>query len=165
MKSLRKKILLPLVLLVTVLLLAFVVLQSDILAFGAMQYAGKEQAGTWDDDPQNWQRAFGEAQPAGVTVIRSRFWKSDHFPEEFIYYFEIAATPEWKASYLKSHALVTVPAATASSFRQSTGTPNTPDWFAPEPVERYETWDVPGYSGSLWIDRASGHIYLFGAQL
>lgn len=57
--------------------------------------AGNPDAGAWMDDPKNWSRAFGQDLPAGVNVIHSYYWESDHFTYEYGCYFEIEASPEW----------------------------------------------------------------------
>ena len=40
-----------------------------------------------------------------------------------------------------------------------------PDWFVPGPVTKYHAWDKPGYKGSVFIDKANGHIHFYGVQL
>ena len=88
-----KKVLTRLVSLVVLLVIAFI-LQPGIIPFFAMQVDSIQHAGTWEDDPKNWYRAFNEEQPAEVKVVHSKYWRSDHFTLEFTYYFEVQATPE-----------------------------------------------------------------------
>ena len=129
-----------------------------------MQADSIKHAGTWEDDPKNWYRAFNEEQPAQVKVFHSKYWRSNHFTYEFIYYFEVAATPEWKAKFVAEHSLKQVSPETARSFRTNNSADDTPNWFAPEPVDRYDVWDKAGY-GSVWIDKTNGHIFFYDAQL
>jgi len=57
---------------------------------------GNPNAGTWEDDPQNWNRAFGQDPPDDVSVVRSYYWESDHFTHEYIYFFEVKASSQWQ---------------------------------------------------------------------
>jgi len=148
------------------LLVVVVLLQPNTRAIFAMQADSIRHAGTWEDDPQNWYRAFREEQPAQVKVIHSKYWRSDHFTVEFIYYFELETTPEWRDAFLKSRGLTQVSPSVARSFRADRSSDNTPDWFAPDPVDLYDVWDRSGYSrGSVWINKTNGHIYFYDAQL
>ncbi len=147
------------------LLIVMVALRSGTLTFFTMQADGIRQAGTWEDDPQNWYRAFREQQPAQVKVIHSKYWRSNHFTEEFIYYFEVEATPEWTEAFLKKRGLIQVSPSVARSFRTNNDPSDTPGWFAPDPVELYDVWDRAGYFGSVWRNKSNGHIYFYDAQL
>lgn len=153
---------------VYVSLLSLVVLLAIVfilLPFFAMQADSIRNAGTWDDDPKNWYRAFHEEQPNDIKVVHSKYWRSDHFTFEFIYYFEVEATPEWRNKYFAKLNLRQVSRETARSFRTNNSDDETPGWFAPDPVGRYEVWDKPGYFGSLWIDKTTGHIFFYDAEL
>ena len=126
------------VLLIGISVLALVVvilaLQSDSRAFFAMQADSIRHAGTWEDDPKNWYRAFHEQPPAEVKVVHSKFWRSNHFTYEFMYYFEIKATPEWRDAFMEKRGLKRVSASVARSFRTNIHSDDTPAWFAPDPV-------------------------------
>lgn len=124
-----------------------------------------QNAGTWEDDPQNWNRAFNQPQPADIRVVHSKYWKSDHFTDEFAYYFELHASPEWKDAFLKKRSVQLVPPAEARSYRQNMHDDLTPAWFAPDPVENYEVWDQPGRFGSVWINKTNGNIFFYAIQL
>lgn len=126
---------------------------------------GNPNAGTWEDDPQNWNRAFRQNTPADVSVVHSYYWESDHFTYEYIYFFEVKASQEWQNVFLKERELEPVAPSNAWSFRQSYSYDSTPAWFAPDPVENYDVWDKPNYHGSIWINKTNGHIYFYGAQL
>lgn len=141
------------------------ILHPGVLTFFAMQAEGIRNAGTWEDDPKNWYRAFHEEQPSEVKVVHSKYWRSDHFTVEFIYYFEVEAAPEWRDKFLAKHNLKRVSSETARSFRTNNSGYETPDWFAPDPVGRYDVWDRPEYFGSVWIDKTNGHIFFYDAQL
>jgi len=147
------------------LLVAVALLLPGTCAFLAMQAEGIREAGTWEDDPQNWRRAFNEEQPAQVKVIHSKYWRSNHFTLEFIYYFEVVATPEWRDAFLKKRGLMHVSPSVARSFRTNMLSDKTPDWFAPDPVELYEVWDEAGYFGCVWINKTNGHLFFYDVQV
>ena len=137
----------------------------SLLTFFAMQAESIQHAGTWEDDPENWHRAFGEQLPAQVKVIHSKYWRSDHFTVEFVYFFEVEGKPEWRDEFLKTRHLVQIPPAVARTFRTNTHTDLTPNWFAPDPIELYDVWDKTGGFGSVWINKTNGHIFFYDAQL
>jgi len=148
-----------------VLLFVIVAFQPSFFYFFTAQADGILRAGTWEDDAKNWNRAFNEVQPAQVKVIHSKYWKSDHFTEEFVYYFEVELTSEWRDAFLKKHGLTHVPSIVARSFRTNIHSDGIPDWFAPDPVELYDVWDKPGYFGSAWVNKTNGHFFFYDIQL
>jgi hypothetical protein len=159
-----KNILIVLVSLMALLALALI-FQPGVIPFFLMQTESIQHAGTWEDDPGNWRRAFDEEQPAQVKVVHSKYWRSNHFTYEFIYYFEVKATPEWTDAFLRKKNLALVSPSSARSFRVNNDSHDTPSWFAPDPVELYDVWDQPGYTGSVWINKTNGHIFFYDAQL
>ncbi len=147
------------------LFLAIVTFQPGIFAFFAAQTDSILHAGTWEDDTKNWNRAFNQDQPPQVRVIHSKYWRSNHFTDEHIYYFEVEATPEWRDTFLKKLGFIEVSPANARSFRTDIHSDETPDWFAPDPVEIYDVWDKPGYLGSAWMNKTNRHFFFFEIQL
>jgi len=147
------------------LLVMAAMFKPDTFTFLMLQADGILHAGTWEDDSKNWRRAFGEDTPAAVKVIHSKYWRSNHFTDEHMYYFEVQPTPEWKETYLKQNNLVPVPPPAASSFHSNTSSDQTPKWYVPGPVENYEAWDQAGGSGSVWVDKTNGHIFFYDIQL
>lgn len=126
---------------------------------------GNPNTGTWEDDPQNWNRAFRQDPPADVSIVHSYYWESDHFTHEYIYFFEVKASQEWQDVFLKEQKVEPVAPTNAWSFRHSHNYDDTPEWFAPDPVENYDVWDKPKYHGSIWINKTNGHIHFYGVQL
>ena len=137
----------------------------DLATFFGLQTTSVLNAGTWEDDPKNWSRAFNRPQPAEVKVIHSKYWKSNHFTHEFAYFFEVQVSPEWKDAFLKNLNVEPVPASQARSFRTNMHSDLTPSWFAPDPVENYEVWDKPGRFGTVWINKTNGNIFFYSVQL
>jgi len=164
MSKRAKKVVIALIGSVVLLVIAVIVL-GVVSPFFAMQADSIMHAGTWEDDPRNWHRAFNEEQPAAVKAIHSKYWRSNHFTYEFIYFFEVEATPEWRDAFLKKKNLVLVSSPSARSFRTNNHSDDTPNWFAPDPVDNYDVWDKAGYFGSVWINKTNGHIFFYDAQL
>jgi len=148
-----------------VLLILAVILQPSFLAFITLQTDGVLHAGTWEDDPKDLNRAFNEDKPTQVKVIHSKYWKSNHFTDEHIYYFEVEAAPEWRVAYLKKHGFTLVSPVTARSFRTNIHSDDTPNWFAPDPVEFYDVWDKSDCFGSVWMNKTNGHFFFYEIQL
>jgi hypothetical protein len=136
-----------------------------LVLFFALQSTNIQNAGTWEDDPQNWNRAFHQPQPTHVQVVHSKYWKSDHFTDEFAYFFELQASPEWKDAFLKKRSVQPIPPSQARSYRENMHDDLTPSWFAPDPVANYEVWDKPGRFGSIWINKTNGNIFFYAIQL
>ncbi len=151
--------------LLAALFFVVVLFRSSLLAFFALQADGIMHAGTWEDDPKNWNRAFNEDQPAQVKVIHSKFWRSNHFTDEHIFYFEVEATPEWRDAFLKKRGFTQVSSSAARSFRSNNNSDDTPNWFAPDPVELYDVWDQPGYLGSVWLNKTNGYFFFYEIKL
>jgi hypothetical protein len=159
-----KKVLVVLAALGVLLTTAFI-FRPTFFPFIAMQASGILNSGTWQDDPKNWYRAFREEQPSQVKVVHSKYWRSNHFTLEFMYYFEVEATPEWRDSFLMKKGLALVSPSFAGSFRAYNSSDDTPDWFAPDPVSLYDVWDKDGYHGSVWINKTNGHLFSYEWQL
>ncbi len=135
--------------------IALGILLLTIVLFTESFYIG---AGTWDDDPRNWYRAFQEEQPPEITVCHSRYWGSAHWTEEHIYHFEIQAPPEWTAQFLSDNRAET----TTSNWRFENNT--SLPWFLPGPAEDYNVWccTVRESRGvRVYVNKRTGRIYLY----
>ena len=62
-------------------------------------------AGTWENDSENWRRAFGSAPPDGINVVNSWYWRSAYWTLEQEYFFEIEATDEIAQELVSSEGL------------------------------------------------------------
>ncbi len=127
---------------------------------------GCHRSGTWEDSPKNWERAFGQKPPAGITILHSSYWRSPHFTLEFEYFFQVEPSESVRKELRASHELrLFTPgtreekAAVQSFFQRK------PEWFIPKPLDRYEIWTVnPSDTGSghfrLFIDRQTGVMFM-----
>ncbi len=148
----------------TFLLLSVQILLSLRLPPVLVMDAGANgEAGTWENDPQNWERAFQTNAPPEVTVVNSKYWRSNHFTYEYMWFFEVSAPAAWRDEFLLNRGLKLKPPSESRSFRDSHTSRLTPDWFAPDPVELYDVWS--GTHGTLWINKTNGHIHFYGVLL
>jgi hypothetical protein len=126
---------------------------------------GYFSAGTWEDDSDNWGRAFGSRKPDDVRVIHSLYWRSPHFTLEFEYFFHIAANQELQDQLLRENDMIRV--ADVSRFVPDHSRLR-PDWFLPRPIENYDTWrfrDATWSTFVLFIDRDTGDIFMHDRQV
>jgi len=149
---------------VVVAVAGYIVCINTPLSMMAMLHEqSKLDAGTWEDDPKNWHRAFGEDPPEDVSVVHSYYWGSDHFTHEFIFFFEVKASATWREAFIESRNAQ--PVVTSSARRFGVHYDGTPEWFVPGQVEQYHVWDRPKYHGSLWMNKTNEHFYFYGVQL
>jgi hypothetical protein len=122
------------------------------------------RAGTWVDDPRNFERAFGVDPPANVRVVRSWYWRSAHFTVEEMYYFQLSASSSYAEAFAAENHLKAAgsEALTPFSFPQ-----NRPYWFAPKAPSEYRIWKRPDDSSTefLLLDRETGAVFVHCAQL
>lgn len=128
---------------------------------------GYFMAGSWEDDPQNWERAFRSTKPEDVVVRHSWYWRSPHWSYEFQYFFELAPSTE-----------LTEQLFTANELRQVTGDEalevhrnvrgEVPAWFAPKSAAEYDIWVFgrePERNFKVLIDRRTGEMFLNDHQM
>jgi len=118
--------------------------------------------GTWDDDPGNWQRAFGSTKPSNVAVLHSKYWRSAHWSYEFQYFFEIAANETLKNQFVATNNLRLATATDAERIKSDI-VGEVPRWFAPKEATGYEVWatdETADRNMVLLIDRQSGHLFV-----
>jgi hypothetical protein len=118
---------------------------------------GYVKAGTWDDDPGNWSRAFQVAKPPEVRVLHSRYWRSAHWTYECEYFFEIAPDPRVEALLFGKNKMRRASGAEALKIKANVfGAP--PPWFAPRKAVEYEVWVYerrPDSNFKVLIDKTS----------
>ena len=60
---------------------------------------GCHRSGTWNDNPKNWERAFGQKPPKDLKIVHSQYWRSPHFTLEFEYFFEFAPSDTFRKEF------------------------------------------------------------------
>ena len=133
------------------LLLGSVLLCSMLLATAC----GYFMAGTWEDDPGNWKRAFETAKPADVVIPHSWYWRRSSWnywnPKE-VYFFQFRWNERLFEQLTSRHAMNLVEQREARPPLGQKYCVDKPGWFPPESATGYETWIGNVYWG-VWLFR------------
>lgn len=124
-------------------------------------------AGTWEDDPKNWGRYFETIKPDDVVVVHSKYWRSPHWTFEFRCLFEIAPTPELTNQLFTQNRLRRLTESELSDADMQLTGDDVPNWF-PKDIFLLEAWKYEGYPGSsfrLFVDPATGHLFMTDEQI
>ncbi len=128
---------------------------------------GYVMAGTWEDDPGNWSRAFPTAKPPEVRVIHSKYWRSPHWTHESQYFFEIAPDPRFETLLFGKNKMRQATGAEAIQIKKNVFG-DAPSWFAPRQANEYEVWvfeGTPDRNFKVLIDRKSRVMFLADYQV
>ncbi len=137
----------------------WLVLVVTALALAGCGYA---MAGTWDDDPGNWGRAFSSTKPPDVEVLHSKYWRSAHWTFEFQYFFHLRRNDPLRRQLIEQNKLVRLEGEAASKARSDSFGEN-PAWFLPGGIGEYEVWVIGGNPNShfrLFFRKATGDLFL-----
>jgi hypothetical protein len=138
-----------------------------LLTFQFNAGCGYVKAGTWKDDPRNWNRAFESTKPSDVTVVHSEYWRAPHWTYEFEYYFEIWPNAKLKEQLFGKNKLRRVKGDEAAAIKKNVFG-DAPSWFAPKDLAEYEVWvyeDEPNSNFKVLIDKQSGVMFLNDYQV
>ena len=135
------------------------------IAFLALLLAGGcgyVNSGKWDDDPQNWKRAWGYTKPDDVTMPHSWYWRSAHWSREEAYFFQF----QWHQELFKQ----LVANSKMNRFESSReAKPNycfqKPSWFASKDTSAYEIWADPFGDAWLFRDAETKELFFYACQL
>ena len=124
---------------------------------------GYLSSGSWDDDPENWNRAFRSRRPDDVVVVHSRYWRAPHWSFEAGYLFEIEPNEAIRTQLFGENRLrrLQIVESTRGMVRPCFG--ECPAWFAPKSLDGYDVWvraDDPASNFRVLIDKKTGHIFL-----
>jgi hypothetical protein len=127
---------------------------------------GYFMAGTWEDDPGNWSRAFQSTKPPNIEIVHSKYWRSAHWTYEFQYFFEIAPNPQLKEQVFAKNKMRHVAGDEATKIRKNVFG-DVPSWFAPKEVTEYDIWIVEEQDRDfkVLIDKKSGVMFLNDYQV
>ena len=128
---------------------------------------GYFKAGTWEDDPKNWERAFNSSRPHGVAVVHSKYWRSPHWSHEFEYFFEIVPTPELAEQLFIKNQLREIKGVEAVTAK-SNFFGDKPPWFTPGEGTHYEVWVYkaePGGNFRVFVNKHNGHLFITDYQV
>lgn len=143
----------------------FFLVGLPVLIFAGLVLNGFVHAGKWDDDPKNWERAFGQPLPKEVQVIHSTYWRSPHFTLEQDYAFQLHVPPsfatEWAGHYKMRDS------GPGDDGRVQGLKRGFPKWFLPKPPSAYHGWLPMGepYSKfALFVDKETGDLFCTDGQ-
>ena len=124
-------------------------------------------SGTWENDPDNWGRAFQSKKPDDVVVLHSKYWRSPHWTYEFQYFFEIEHNDKLRERLFTQNKLIELEGKDAAEAKDKFSS-EFPKWFAPKPASKYEIWvyaDDPTGNFEIFIDKETGNLFLTDRQV
>lgn len=127
--------------------------------------------GTWEDDPENWERAYGVKPPSYVKINHSWFWKSAHWTYECQLFFAIDSCSQVEQTFLRennSDSLVLKTDTTSISSRLTKITDGCkPVWFAPKSLDSYKIWTSENEWDNFVLlkDTLTGELFWTDMQL
>lgn len=137
--------------------------RNFLLAVFLILLSGCGDSGTWQDDEQNWMRAFQQEQPKDVTVVHSWYCRTAHFTHESQYFFQLAASDKLRQSF-GNPARVLVVSTDDKNAQEALllALYQRPAWFAPKPVSAYEILQgkPPNENYFILIERETGSIFI-----
>src|SRR4051812_21318192 len=81
-------------------------------------------AGTWENDPKNWTRAFNESRPAdGIEIVHSWYRRMPHWTAEFAWFFELKMSASARAAMFANPQVHRRAAFTKYDFEQHLASP------------------------------------------
>ena len=129
-----------------------------------IQGCGYFMSGTWEDDPENWGRAFNSTKPDDVVVVHSVYTRYAHWSYEFEYYFEIRNNDELKTQLFTMNELIELSLNENNFVTHS----KKPDWFLPKDLDKYKMYvykDDVFSNFRVYEDIESGNIFLYDRQI
>jgi hypothetical protein len=133
-----------------------------LIATTLIQGCGYFVSGTWDDDPDNWGRAFNSVKPDEVVVLHSRYSRFPHFTLEFEYFFEIEHNDSLVEQLFTQNRLVKKGSLNEGEFDYGRSG-EAPPWFAPKSLDSYDIWigeDSTRSNFQVLIDKETLHLFL-----
>jgi hypothetical protein len=137
-----------------------------ILAVG-LSACGYFQAGTWEDDPKNWERIFKSEKPQDIELLHSWYWRSAHWSYEFEYFLALRGTDNARRMLFGSNELELYDRVKHHAIRPDFFAHEKPDWFLPKPLDRYEVYVYAGEPRGnfrIYLDRDTKDLFLTDFQ-
>jgi hypothetical protein len=123
-------------------------------------------SGTWEDDPDTWERVYGYEKPNEIQVVHSWYWRSPHFTMEYELYMETTLNKDIIHSFLSKGDMVQRPGYVNESVGDLVDYDTRPAWFGPKTLDKYEVWVSNNPEEfKFFIDRDTGHLYWHEIQL
>ncbi|MFL6197423.1 MAG: hypothetical protein ACJ75H_24770 [Thermoanaerobaculia bacterium] len=137
-------------------------LGSVLFGFSLLGSAcGYFSSGTWEDDPQNWKRAWGTAKPEEVVMPHSWFWRSAHWSREDAYFFQVRWNEDLFKQLIEGNGMRPAGASEKPGYCV-----DKPGWFTPPSAAGYESWRCgPSADCRLFRERGTKELFLYMCQL
>jgi hypothetical protein len=136
-----------------------------VLAGVLASACGYGSAGTWVDDPANFERAWGVAKPADVDLVRSWYWRSPHWTREEAYFFHLRCDEAFLHGIAEVNGLRPGAPATGAEIAAREYGFERPEWFAAGPHRTFATWESASPEVFLCRDEETGDLFLWVCQL
>ena len=121
-------------------------------------------SGTYNDDPETWNKVFGEDIPKEITVINSRFWKSAHFTFEFELYAKFETSRDFVEAYFIEHYKMVKTERPKLDIHFADAKP---EWFVNKSFDTYDIYENEEHAAImvLFCDTNSNTFYLHALQV
>lgn len=117
-------------------------------------------SGTFEDDPESWNKLFGEDVPNEVEVLNSRFWKSTHWTYEYELFIKFKSNSDFVDAYfIEKYNLKKQNMSGTLYFAEK------PDWFNINDYDNYMIWKGSVNDLTLFASKTDNIFYLHSLQL
>ncbi|MEM9679225.1 MAG: hypothetical protein AAF901_02785 [Bacteroidota bacterium] len=118
-------------------------------------------SGTFIDDPDTWNKVFGEETPNEIEVLNSRFWKSGHWTYEFELFAKLQSEKDFIKEYFIDKYSLSQYEIHATVYLE-----DIPNWFVEKSNSKnYEVWKGGPNSITLYVHKNKNITYLHVLQL
>ncbi len=129
-----------------------------IILSATLSSCGYFNSGIWEDDPETWNKVFGEDVPNEVEIIHSQFWKSAHWSYEFEVFFELKTSHSFFKSYFINNQHFEVKKVNYLEMGEHYFQEK-PNWFLPKTIENYIIWTNEQENLKIFVDKKTYHIF------
>lgn len=118
-------------------------------------------SGTFINDPETWNKVFGEDIPKEIEVVNSRFWKSAHWSYEFELFAKIKSDKKFISEYFIDHYNLESNNVYSTLFLE-----DIPNWFIKKnAIKDFDVWQGGPNSITLYLHKKEDIAYIHILQL
>lgn len=138
----------------------------SLLACSLVAGCGYLSSGTWEDDAENLERAWGIESLPSTEVVHSWYSRSPHFTREEKYYFQFRGPAELAPAIAFHNEMKRRENSTSDQIRALPWDADRPAWFVPKAADSYEVWALEG-AGQGFVFRRIGasDVFVYVCQL
>ena len=126
---------------------------------------GYVSSGEWTDDNGNWDRAFGEPVPDGVTVDNSWYMRTAHWTAEYAWFFKLRLDANKRQLAESDADFEKLQSEDAVRAVQQTYS-DRPTWFPMDDLDRYDVYQSKSRPDFLMLlERDGVHSYWTACEL